>query len=329
MHGVAFSLKIVGVVLRRHVLIFHQAALGDFIVTWPLAVALGRMFPQSRISYVTHAAKGALASRVIGVESIDVERGWHLLHAENAELPESNRNTLAGAQMIVSFVSEIGDTWEENVARFAPEATLIRLKTKPVDETPIHDPELPPTLDNHIIAVLVSQLGAWPMVQAGVRQILRSVVARGLPVGRSNDGSVVIHPGAGKPEKCWPVERFVKLADKLKRKHIFTRILLGETELEKWPAEAIDKISQAAEVHKPTTYIDLLNQIVSGSVFVGNDSGPAHLAGIIGVPTIALFGTNPQRWKPIGPKVTVVQGDGIEKVSIEEVERSIRSACGL
>ena len=29
--------------LRRNVLIFHQAALGDFIVTWPLAMALSGM----------------------------------------------------------------------------------------------------------------------------------------------------------------------------------------------------------------------------------------------------------------------------------------------
>ena len=141
------------------------------------------------------------------------------------------------------------------------------------------DPELPPVLANHITAVLVSQLSAWPVVAAGVRQILRSVVTRGLPVGRSNDGTVVIHPGAGKAEKCWPVERFVKLVEKLKHKRTPVRVLLGETELEKWPADAIEKISKAAEVHKPETYLDLLNQIVSGSVFVGNDSGPAAPGG--------------------------------------------------
>src|SRR5205823_3009813 len=260
--------------IRRHVLIFDQAALGDFVVTWPIAVALGSMFPQSRISYVTHASKGQLASRVIGVESMDVEQGWHLLHAENAALPEPNLKTLAGAHMIVSFVSSAGDVWEENISRLAPEAMLIRLRTKPADEAPVTDPELPPVLQNHITALLVSQLASVPMVQAGVRQILRSVVMRGLPVGRSHDGAVVIHPGAGKPEKRWPVERFVKLAEKLKRKRVGVRVLLGEAELEKWPTDAIEKISAIAEVHKPATYVDLLNQIVSGSVFVGNDSGP-------------------------------------------------------
>jgi ADP-heptose:LPS heptosyltransferase len=76
-------------------------------------------------------------------------------------------------------------------------------------------------------------------------------------------------------------------------------------------------------VHKPATYLDLLNQIVSGSVFIGNDSGPAHLAGIIGVPTIALFGTDPQRWKPMGPKVNVIHKEPLDSITVHDVETSI------
>lgn len=328
MQQIEAGCDIIPPVLRRHVLIFHQAALGDFVVTFPIAAALGRMFPQSRISYVAPASKGALASRIIGVEALDVERDWHLLHAQNAQLSEANLKTLAGAHMIVSFVSNPGDAWEQNIARLAPEAKLIQLKTKPVDDAPVLDAELPDALQNHITAVLVSQLAPWPMVQAGVRQILRSVLTRGLPVARSHDGAVVMHPGAGKPEKCWPIDHFIKLAEKLKRKRIPTRILLGEAELEKWPAEAVAQISAAADVHTPASYLDLLNHIVSGSIFVGNDSGPAHLAGIIGVPTIALFGTSPDRWKPIGPNVKVVQGADIATVSVNDVEDAVREFCG-
>lgn len=39
--------------------------------------------------------------------------------------------------------------------------------------------------------------------------------------------------------------------------------------------------------------------------FIGNDSGPGHLAGALGVPTHTIFGeTNPLMWHPIGPRVT-------------------------
>ena len=37
--------------------------------------------------------------------------------------------------------------------------------------------------------------------------------------------------------------------------------------------------------------------------FIGNDSGPGHLAAITGIPTLALFGpTDPARWRPLGPQ---------------------------
>ncbi len=46
----------------------------------------------------------------------------------------------------------------------------------------------------------------------------------------------------------------------------------------------------AAEVRRPATLLDLLAEVAAAGQFVGNDSGPAHLAGILGVPTLSLFG---------------------------------------
>ena len=65
--------------LRRNILLFHLGALGDFVVTWPLALALARIYPQSRLFFVTHGQKGALAEKVLRVESADIEAGWHHL----------------------------------------------------------------------------------------------------------------------------------------------------------------------------------------------------------------------------------------------------------
>src|SRR5947209_19642308 len=97
---------------RRNVLIFHSGALGDFILTWPLAVALGRLLPQSRIFYVTHSQKGKLAEKVLGVESVDVETGWHHLFAEpplgaqgSPALPPTAAHLLGGAQWVFPVVA--------------------------------------------------------------------------------------------------------------------------------------------------------------------------------------------------------------------------------
>jgi ADP-heptose:LPS heptosyltransferase len=307
-------------ILRRHVLIFHQAALGDFVVTWPLALALGRMFPQSRISYVTAGSKGALASRVLGVEAIDVEAGWHLLHSENAELPEPLRKTLSGAHTIVSFVSDPHDAWEHNVRRIVPDSILIQLKTNPPATMAVADiDEVPDGLADHVTGLMLRQLRPWKPVQAGVRQMLRSVLDRGIAYRRAPSGAVVIHPGAGKPEKCWPVERFLALAERLKKSGREVRVLLGEAELEKWPSASLEKIARVADVRKPATYLDLLDEIAQASHFVGNDSGPGHLAGMLGVPTVSLFGTASPRWRPIGPAVKVIEKSSLTEIELDDV----------
>ena len=133
----------------------------------------------------------------------------------------------------------------------------------------------------------------------------------------------MIHPGAGKPEKCWPIERFVELTQRLQRARRAVRILLGEAELEKWPSDAIASVERVASVRRPHRYLDLLAELSTASIVVGNDSGPGHLAGIIGVRTISLFGTDPTRWKPIGPRIRVVHESSLDQISVKRVLTAI------
>src|SRR5580704_17500597 len=115
---------------RRNILIFHLGALGDFVVTWPLALGLARLHPQSRVFYVTHGQKGALAERVLRVESLDVETGgWHGLFSTSPDLPAPAAKALAGAHTVLSFLAEADDQWSRNVAAANPEAALLTVST--------------------------------------------------------------------------------------------------------------------------------------------------------------------------------------------------------
>src|SRR4029079_8388044 len=110
---------------RRNILIFHAAALGDFIVTWPLALALARVDPQSGVFYVTQRTKGLLAERVLRLESTDSEAGWHAMFTSGSTLPAPQAKLLAGAHSVVSFLSTPGDAFSENVNRLAPGANYL------------------------------------------------------------------------------------------------------------------------------------------------------------------------------------------------------------
>src|SRR5581483_10061941 len=267
--------------LRRHVLIFHSAALGDFVLTWPLAVALGRLYPQSRIIYVTSAQKGALAEKVLRVDFADVESGWHHLFGDAGSLPEPCRKMLAGAHTIATSVAREGDAWIANIRSLAPESIVAPLEPRPPDG-----------YSSHATDFLLRQLDALPTIRTAVAQILASAADRGLGLMRSNavDDHILVHPGSGAEAKCWPAECFLRLLDKLHASKRTARVILGEVELEQFPADTLRRFESAAPVSRPETYLDLLSELSRASAYVGNDSGPTHLAGIIGVPTLALFG---------------------------------------
>jgi len=298
---------------RRNILIFHSGALGDFIVTWPIAMALARLHPQSRVFYVTHGQKGALAERVLRVESLDAESGgWHRLFSDG-ELPAPAAKTLAGAHTILSFVSSPDDRWSHNVAACVPGANLLTIATT-----------APADYAGHQADFLIDQLRCWPAIESAATQLLRSIADRGLgaraTMGATADAPVVIHPGGGAARKWWAADRYLDLAGRLRDAGRNVHVLLGEVELDLWPGEQIEQFKAVAKVMMPNTLLDLLAQIYSAGLFIGNDSGPGHLAGILGVPTVSLFGqtSDPQLWKPLGPQVKVLRQE-LESLSVDQV----------
>lgn len=286
-----------------------MGALGDFVLTWPLAMALARLHPQSRIIYVTHAQKGKLAEAALGVESIDIETGWHHLHGRAEMLPESARKLLAGAHSIYSFVADPGDLWTSQASQLAPNADLCVLR-----------PTLPPDYDQHWTEYLLSQLAERPGIAMAVRQMLRSISDRGIG-RRVESGSVtVIHPGSGSPSKCWPANKYLELVHQLKSNGKEACILLGEVEYERWSIDQIKQFEAAAMVLRPASYLELFTLLSKASLFLGNDSGPTHLAGILTIPTFSIFGpSNPAVWRALGPKVYFLRRIPIGQISVQEV----------
>lgn len=289
-------------------LIFHLGALGDFVLTWPLVLALARIYPQSRVIYVTHRQKGLLAEKVLRIESADVEAGWHHLFGDPAQLPEPAKRMLVGAHTILSFAAGPDDPWSQNVRSLAPEAQLLTVAPNP-----------PAGYARHVTQFHLEQLKAHPVIASAAEQMLASVAQRGVAPSPPG-GDVVIHPGSGSDTKCWPKERYLALIARLKQEGRTVRVVLGEAELERWSAAEVRAFESATEVRKPTTFLELFEELKSARVGVFNDSGPAHLAGIVGVPTISIFGpTDPRVWHPLGPHVAVLHSQSLEDVTVEDV----------
>ena len=123
----------------------------------------------------------------------------------------------------------------------------------------------------------------------------------------------VLHPFASQADKTWPAERFVAAAEHIKRHLELDPIFIAGTE-DNVAAFRGFRILQGA----PLSAVKSLLQ--SAMLFVGNDSGPAHIAAAFGVPVLAIFGSSDASiWGPWRTVAEVLRHSaGIEHVSVED-----------
>lgn len=125
---------------------------------------------------------------------------------------------------------------------------------------------------------------------------------------------VIIHPGGGdnpvrpNEHKRWPVERFALLANHLVRKHRATVVLVGE-ETDGEAAHTIKGIMSG----EPVSLVGRLSLGQLGALcevadlYVGNDTGPTHVAAAVGCATLAIFGpSDPAISAPYATKGRVI-----------------------
>jgi lipopolysaccharide heptosyltransferase II len=139
----------------------------------------------------------------------------------------------------------------------------------------------------------------------------RERMAAMLATRRGNSGArlIAIAPAAAYgPAKEWPPEHYATLIGLLAARANTQCILVG-TPAERERCERIAALSRGGAIVAAgeTEIGDLIALLSLCDGFVGNDSGPMHLAGALGLPTVAIFGsTDPGRTGPLGPRVRVI-----------------------
>ena len=124
----------------------------------------------------------------------------------------------------------------------------------------------------------------------------------------------VIHPFASEAAKTWPASRFVEVARHLREAGGLEPVFLAG------PANDPAAFSQfRVWRNAPLAY---LKSLMSGaSLFIGNDSGPAHVAAAFGVPVVVLFGpSDPVAWAPWRtPSQVMTSREDIARIQVSEV----------
>lgn len=111
-----------------------------------------------------------------------------------------------------------------------------------------------------------------------------------IPISKSTGTDVLVHTGAAQPVRVWPLERYAEIVRRLKSLGYGVRVVCDLSQLDWWRSNG------ELQAEAPASIARLLELIQSSAVFLGNDSGPAHLSAISGVPTFTLFGPQLPEW---------------------------------
>lgn len=135
--------------------------------------------------------------------------------------------------------------------------------------------------------------------------------AQALPVGLRDKlgvekGYAVVHVGSSTPGKQWPAARYAELASRLRDRDGLGLAAVGDRR----DATRLPTVEGLVSLAGDLSLRDTAAAIQHARVFVGGDSGLAHLAAALGVPTVVLFGpSDPRKWGVSGPEHAVVRNE--------------------
>jgi heptosyltransferase-2 len=115
--------------------------------------------------------------------------------------------------------------------------------------------------------------------------------------------TILIHTGAGQPVRIWPLEKYQGLAAQLRQKNFQVQIACDAGQRDWW------RRAGEARAATPKTVKELIALIDGAGAFIGNDSGPGHIAAFCGVPTFTIFGPQLPEWfAPLHPASEWTEG---------------------
>ena len=254
-------------------LVVRLSALGDVIHTIPAVVALREKYDE--IAWAVEQPYRELVEIVAKVKAIPVSlKKWSFANVNNA------RKNVRGFDTAIDFQGLIKSAL---LARASGARERIGFATESIKEKPAA------WFLTKKVAIDQSQhVVDWNLQLAGVT--MPEVDFAPFATGElDSHGAVVLLPGAGRPEKVWPVERFRLLAQRL-----------GDRALAVWgPGEEERARAIGCRIAPKTSLRELAQLLKTASVVVGGDTGPLHLADALGTKVVGLYGpTNPRRNGP-------------------------------
>lgn len=291
--------------------ILHGGALGDLVLTLQLGLRLPGVTGVSALRLVSRIDPGDLSDCQPSTRRVSSEGiGLHWLYADGDDSPPERLRELVAGRCVLNALGGVGSVVHRRLRMLEARAVFSL------------DPRPKPGLDTHITTQWQHELeGQGLLFPKGARRSRESTQLtapdelreRGremLANARVGGQPILIHPGSGGRAKCWPLRCFLDVGRRLREQGSEVCFLVGPVEVERWSDAELEDIRAGFPLIQSPQPDELLSLVAAARALISNDAGPAHLAALVGTPTVTVFGsTSAAVWQPLGMGIHVVQGD--------------------
>jgi ADP-heptose:LPS heptosyltransferase/GT2 family glycosyltransferase len=315
----------------RAILAVKLDHIGDFITALPAFRHIKERFPQAKLCVLASTAsvrlarlepaideviefnffneKSSLGPLEISDETLSALR--RRLASERFDIaidlrkhPET-RDLLrhAGAKFTAGFDSESRFQWLDIVLEWEKDFPLFAKRQHVADD-----------LVRLIDAVVVACEGDRRTIRADAMQFAESEARPDIPKEFFDKPVVCVHPASGNALRTWPAIHFAELIELIQAEYDVNIAVIG--------GDGDQDIIQEmfAELPTPSSVLSLSGRIpmeqlpqflARCALFVGNNSGPQHIAAGLGIPTVGVHSgvVDAREWAPIGPAAVAIRRD--------------------
>ncbi|HUD72081.1 MAG TPA: glycosyltransferase family 9 protein [Dongiaceae bacterium] len=302
----------------RRILVCATGGLGNAILLQPLLLTLRAGCPGARIDLlVTSGAAAAFlemagwADRVLRMP----EHEWYGGAANFRRFGGPLRRERYDA-VLRTFLTSPCAKRSSLAAALSRAPIRVAFGTRPTNPFETHllveDPAQPETERHLALARALGLEPAWsfrptPAPASGIAWSDAFLKEHGVADGRALLG---LHPGSDPryTAKRWPAARFGALAAQASRRLAAQPVIFGGPDDREVVRGALDASERTAIAAADQDIAGTAALIARCRAFVTNDSGLMHLASLMGVPTLALFGpSDPVKNRTVGQQPRVVR----------------------
>ena len=279
------------------VAILRLRSLGDCVLTTPALDILKRFRPDLRLA-------------------VFVENRFREIFEGNPDLAEIHPPELAALrrfrpQLCLNFHGGTRSAWMTELSGAGYRAGFVHYRQQFVYN--VHIPRAQEILQvDRKVHTAEHLASAIFFLGAPVCEIPRAKLVAGVGAPVAGARSAVIHAVAATPEKTWATANFLAIAAHLSQSGL-SPVFIGAAGDDLAPFRAYPTLQGSLS--------DIKRLLGAAALFVGNDSGPAHMAAAFGVPSIVVFGpSDPAIWGPWRTTGEVAASSGgIDGVTVNQV----------